>query len=124
MVRCDCTNWYGEQPQLTQDFSENENQNHSDIQSRLLSRSTNTRVTNNTNSESAIQVRNKTLEWETRCFANLPGSKTSQTDRQTSTELNEASVERKLLGQVVGDQDGHNKTVDTNDTRHDNGDNV
>lgn len=58
------------------------------------------------------------------CVANLPRSKTSQTDRQTSTELDETSVERKLLSQVVGDQDRHDKTIDTNDTRHDNGDNV
>jgi len=92
------------QPVKTQDFSENENQNHSNIESRLLSRSTHTRITNNTNSETR--------------------SKTSQTDGQTSTELDETSVERELLGQVVGDQDRHDKTVDTNDTRHDNGDNV
>jgi hypothetical protein len=81
VVRCDYTNRYGEQPQLTQDFSENENQNHPDIQPRLLGRSTNTRVTNNTDSETAIRVRNKALEqWETRCIADLPRSKTSQAD--------------------------------------------
>lgn len=36
---------------LTQDFSKNENQNHSDIETGLLSSSTDTGVTNNTNSK-------------------------------------------------------------------------
>jgi hypothetical protein len=40
---------------LTQDFSENENQNHSDVKTRLLSSSTDTSVTDNTNSEAATQ---------------------------------------------------------------------
>lgn len=57
-------------------------------------------------------------------IANLPRSETSQTDSQTGTELDETGVKRELLGQVVGDQDRHDKTVDTNDTSHDNGDNV
>lgn len=92
------------QPVKTQDFSENENQNHSDVEAGLLGSSTNTGVTDNTNSETSGQ--------------------TGQTDRKTSTELNESSVQRELLGQVVGDQDRHDQTVDTNDTSHDNGDNV
>lgn len=37
---------------LTQDFSENENQNHSDVEAGLLSSSTNTGVTDDTNSKS------------------------------------------------------------------------
>ena len=56
--------------------------------------------------------------------ANLPSSETSKTDGETSTELDETSVERESLSQVVGDQDRHDETVDTNDTSHDNGDNV
>jgi len=55
---------------------------------------------------------------------NIPSGQTSQTDSETSTQLNEASVQRELLGQVIGDQDRHDQTVDTNDTSHDNGDNV
>jgi hypothetical protein len=55
---------------------------------------------------------------------NLPSGKTSQTDSKTSTQLNETSVKRKLLLKVVGDKDGHDEAVDTNDTSHDNGDNV
>lgn len=54
----------------------------------------------------------------------LPSSKTSQADSQTGAELDETSVQGELLGQVVGDQDRHDQTVDTNNTRHDNGDNV
>ena len=54
---------------LTKDFSENEDKNHANEESGLLSSSTNTGVTNNTNSEAS--------------------SKTSETDSQTSTELNE-----------------------------------
>lgn len=83
VVRCDCTDWYREQPRLTQDFGENENQNHSDIQSRLLSRSTHTRITNNTNSETAIEVRNKVLEqWETLLCRKLTPQQ-DQPNRQT-----------------------------------------
>lgn len=36
---------------LTQDFSENENQDHSDVKTGLLSSSTDTGVTDNTNSK-------------------------------------------------------------------------
>lgn len=92
------------QPVKTQDFSENENQNHSDVEAGLLGSSTNTGVTNNTNSKTS--------------------GKTSQTDSETSTQLDETSVQRKLLLKVVGDKDGHDETVDTDDTSHDNGDNV
>lgn len=42
---------------LTQDFSENENQNHSDIETGLLSSSTNTGVTDNTNSKTEEDAR-------------------------------------------------------------------
>lgn len=55
---------------------------------------------------------------------NIPSGQTSQTDSKTGTQLDEAGVKGKLLGQVVGDQDRHDQTVDTNDTSHDNGDNV
>jgi hypothetical protein len=49
---------------------------------------------------------------------------TRQTDGETGTELDEVGEERRLLLQTVGDQDGHDETVDTDNTRHDNGDNV
>lgn len=88
----------------TQDFGENENENHADEESGLLGGSSHTRVTNDTNSETSGQ--------------------TSKTHRQTRTQLNEARVERKQLGQSVGDQDGNDETVDTNDTSHNNGDDV
>lgn len=88
----------------TQDFSENENQNHSDEKTGLLSASSDTGITNNTNGETS--------------------SETSKTDGQTSTKLNEASVESHLLLQTVGDKHRHNQAVDTNDTSHNDGNNV
>jgi hypothetical protein len=88
----------------TQDFGENENQNHSDEQPGLLGGSSDTSVTDDTNGETS--------------------SHTRQTDRETSTELDEAGEERDLLGQAVGDQDRDDETVDTNNTSHDDGDNV
>lgn len=89
---------------LTQDFSENENQNHADEETGLLSGSSDTSITNNTDGEA--------------------GSKTSQTDSQTSTELDEASVQREFLLETVGDEDRHDQTVDTNDTSHNDWNNV
>jgi hypothetical protein len=69
----------------TQDFSENENQNHADEQTGLLSSSANTSITDNTNGKAS--------------------SKTGETDGKTSTELNEPSVQWEVLLQVVGDKD-------------------
>jgi len=88
----------------TQNFSENENQNHSDEQPWLLSGTSDTGVTDNTNSETS--------------------SKTSKPDGQTSTKLNETGEERSLLGKVVGDQDGNDETVNGNDTSHNDWNNV
>lgn len=88
----------------TQDFGENENKNHANEESRLLSGTTNTSITNNTNSKT--------------------GGKTSETDGETSTELNETSKQRLRLLEVVGDEDGNDKTVNGNDTSHNDGDNV
>ena len=88
----------------TQDFGENENQNHSDEQPGLLGGSSHTGVTDNTNGETS--------------------SHTRQTDRETGTELDEAGEEGSLLLQTVGDQDGDDETVDTDNTSHDDGDNV
>jgi hypothetical protein len=88
----------------TQDFGENENKNHADEETGLLSGSSDTSITDNTNSETS--------------------SKTSETDGKTSTELNEAGVEREILLQTIGDKDRDDETVDTNDTGHNDGDNV
>ena len=88
----------------TQDFGENENQDHSDEQTGLLSSSADTGVSNNTDSETS--------------------SKTSETNGETSTELNKASVEGKILLKTVGNQDGDDQAVDTNDTSHNDGDDV
>jgi hypothetical protein len=89
---------------LTKNFSENENENHSDEESGLLSGTTDTSVTNDTDGETS--------------------GETSKTDRETSTELDETSEQRLLLGKVVGDQDGNDETVDGNDTSHNDGNNV
>ena len=88
----------------TQDFGENENQNHSDEQSRLLRSTTDTCVTNNANGEAC--------------------SKTGETDGETGTKLDETSKQRSLLSEIVGDKDGHDQTVDGNDTSHDDRDDV
>jgi hypothetical protein len=88
----------------TQDFGENEDKNHSDEQPGLLGSSSYTSVTDDTNGETSGHTR--------------------QTDGQTGTELNEAGEEADLLLQTVGDQDRDDKTVDTNNTSHDDGNNV
>jgi hypothetical protein len=88
----------------TQDFGENENQNHSDEQPGLLGSSSHTGITNNSDGETS--------------------SHTRKTDSETGTELDEVGEERRVLLQAVGDQDGHDETVDTDNTSHDDGDNV
>jgi hypothetical protein len=88
----------------TQDFGENENQNHSDEKPGLLGSSTDTSVTDDTDGEAS--------------------SHTRKTNRETGTELDKALEEGDLLGQAVGDQDRDDETVDTNNTSHDDGDNV
>lgn len=88
----------------TQNFGENENQNHTNEKSGLLCGSSNTGVTNNANSEA--------------------GSETGESDGQTSTELDEAGVERRLLLERSGDEDGHNETVNGKNTSHNHGDGV
>ncbi len=89
----------------TQDFSENENKNHADEESGLLCSTTDTRITNDTNRETS--------------------SETSETDGKTGTELNETSVEGVfVLLQVVRDKNRDDETVDTDDTSHNDGDDV
>lgn len=90
--------------QHTQHFGENENQNHSDEQSRLLRGTTDTSITDNANGETSSQ--------------------TSETDRQTGTELDEAGEEGSFLAEIVGDQHTDDQAVDGNDTSHDDGDDV
>lgn len=88
----------------TQNFGENENKNHSNEESWLLSSTTDTSITNNTNGET--------------------GSKTSKADGETSAELDETGEERQILSKVVGDEDGDDETVNGNDTSHNDGNNV
>lgn len=88
----------------TQDFGENQNQNHANEQTGLLCSASDTSVANNTNSK--------------------PSSKTSETDGKTSTKLDKTGVEREVLLQAIGDKDGYDETIDTNDTSHNNGYNV
>jgi hypothetical protein len=88
----------------TQDFSENENKNHANEESGLLSSTPHTSITDNANGEA--------------------GGQTCQTNGQTGTELDEAGEEGGLLFEVVGDEDGNDETVDTNDTSHNDGDNI
>lgn len=88
----------------TQDFGENENKNHADEESGLLRSASDTSVTDNTDGETS--------------------SHTGKTDGKTSTELNETGVEWDLDLETVRDEDGNDKTVDTNDTSHNDGNNV
>ena len=88
----------------TQDFGENEDKNHSDEQPGLLGSSSYTSITNNTNGETS--------------------SHTRKTDGETGTKLDEAGEQGSLLLQTVGNQDRNDETVDTNDTSHDDRDNV
>ena len=89
---------------LTQDFGENENKNHSDEETGLLRGSSDTSITDNTNGET--------------------GSETGETDGQTGTELDEAREEGDILLEAVRDKHGHDQAVDTDDTSHNDGDNV
>jgi len=90
---------------LTQDFGENQNQNHADKEPGLLRGAANTGITDNTNCETS--------------------GETSETDSKTSTQLNETREERIVaLCQAVGDEDGDDETVDTDDTSHNDGNDV
>lgn len=88
----------------TQNFSENEDKNHSNEESGLLCSTTDTSITDNTDSET--------------------GSETSETDGETSTKLDETSVESHVLSEIVGDQDSNDQTVNGNDTSHNDGNDV
>jgi hypothetical protein len=88
----------------TQNFSENENQDHADEEPRLLRGTADTSVTDNADCEA--------------------GRKTSKTDSKASTELDEAGKEGDLLLKVVGDEDADDQAVDGNDTRHDDGNDI
>jgi hypothetical protein len=88
----------------TQDFGENENENHSDEQPGLLSGSSDTSIADNSDGKSS--------------------SHTRETDGETGTELNEAREEGGFLFQAVGDEHGNDETVNTDDTSHDDGNDV
>lgn len=88
----------------TQDFSENEDKNHADEETGLLSGTTDASITDNADGETS--------------------SKTRETNSEASTKLDEARVQGEILLQTVGDKDRHDQAVDTNDTSHNDGDNV
>jgi hypothetical protein len=69
-----------------------------------LGSSSDTSITDNTNGEAS--------------------SETCKTDGETSTELNEASEQGKILLETIGDKNGDDKTVDTDNTSHNDGNNV
>lgn len=88
----------------TENFGEDEDEDHADEESGLLGGTPHTGVADDTNGES--------------------GSKTSETDSKTGTELDEALSERHVDRQVASDEDRDDKTVDGNDTSHDDRDNT
>jgi hypothetical protein len=104
----------------SQDFGKNENQDHADEQPRLLSGSADTSVTDDTDSETCPQLATENHQ----VTGKHTSSQTSQTDRQTSTQLNETSVERELLLEARGDKHRHDQSVDGNDTSHNDGNDV
>ena len=83
----------------TQNLGENEDKDHADEETRLLGGTTDTGVTDNTDSK--------------------PSGQTGQTDRETSTELDEACVERHGSLDVTRDEYTDDETVNGNDTSHD-----
>ncbi len=85
----------------TQDFGENENQNHADEETGLLGRATDAGVTDDADGKS--------------------GGQAGQADRQAGAELDEALVERHDLGEAVRDEHGDDEAVDTDDTGHNDG---
>jgi hypothetical protein len=82
----------------TQDFGENENENHSDEQPGLLGSSSYTSIAHDSNGETSSHAR--------------------QTDGETGTELDEIGEKRRALFETVRNQDRHDETVDTNNTSH------
>lgn len=88
----------------TQNFGENENEDHADEQPWLLSGSSDTSVTDDTDGKSS--------------------SEPSKTDGKTGAELDEPLVQWHNRIQVGGDEDSYDETVDSNDTSHDDGDDV
>ena len=88
----------------TQDFGENENKNHADEETRLLGGTPDTGITDDTNGEAR--------------------GETGETDRETGTELDKGSVEGHDLLETVRDEDGDDEAVDTDDTSHNDGDDI
>ena len=91
-------------PQRTQDFREDENQDHADEETGLLGGTPDTSVTNNANSKTC--------------------GETGKADSKARAKLDEAGEEGEFLLELVGDQDRYHQPVDTDDTSHDDGDDV
>lgn len=85
----------------TQNFGENENENHSNEKPWLLCGTPDTGITDDADSET--------------------GSKTGETDRKTGTELDEPGVERHGSLDITRDQNGNDETVNGNNTGHNDG---
>lgn len=85
----------------TQNFGENEDQNHTNEETGLLGGTTDTSVTDNADGETS--------------------GETGETDRETGAELNETGVERHGALDVTRDEHTDDETVNGNDTSHDNG---
>ena len=89
---------------LTQDFGENEDKDHADEESGLLSSASHTSISNNADSKA--------------------GGQTRQADAETSAELEEGSKQGQILLQPIGNKDRDDQSVDTDDTSHDDRNNV
>lgn len=87
-----------DEPVKTKNFGENEDKDHPDKQPRLLGRTPDTRITDDTDGKA--------------------GGETGETDRETGAELDKAGVEGHGGGEVTGNEDRDDETVDTDDTSH------
>lgn len=117
-----------DQPIKTQDFSENEDEDHADEETGLLSCAADTGVADNANSETVVLDQRcsspSTLDEGRVESYYLPRSKTGQTDTKTRAQLDETCEEGEFLLQVVRDQDRDHQAVDTDDTSHNDRDNI
>ena len=114
--------WQPSLPIKTQDFSENENEDHADEDPRLAHESTYA-LCMLANAQVIRDLSTYSVSNDTNCVA---CSQTRQADRETSAHMHEPSEQRVLLLRrgldVAGDKDGDDEGVDGQDTGHDNGD--
>ena len=107
----------------TQNFGKNEDKNHANKEFGLLGGAANAGVSNNSNGETYCVSESVATSHGERMWVHTSGQ-ASQADGETSTQLDEASVEGKLLLESRGHEHRHDQAVNGNDTSHNDGNNV